>query len=61
MILHFPFEITNFYQVQQRGIKGTQQILRALLDGIVEDSNTPILVVDMLPNRPWFYYVHLTC
>ncbi|CAL1127223.1 unnamed protein product [Cladocopium goreaui] len=39
------------WRVQQRGVGATQAILEQLLDGMLSDATTPVLVVDLLPNR----------
>ena len=46
-------------EAQQRGEKGTAEILTALVEGLAIEDATPIYVVDLLGNRLAFDYIYI--
>ena len=45
------FAFADPYQVQQRGVAATQDIISKLLEGVPLNDGHPILIVDCMPNR----------
>lgn len=45
-------------QVQQRGVQGCQEILQAILDGVLANpTSTRVHVVDLMPTRQTPFFV----
>ena len=49
--VQFSASMAYKIKVQQRAVRGTQEILKSLMDGMATPAGKPIIVADLVPSQ----------